>query len=46
MARNPRPGSNWVKGGIVERLVPLPYLLDMENHQYWKRHTDQLKIID
>ena len=24
----------------------LSYLIEMENHQYWKRHTDQLKVID
>ena len=46
MARNLRPGPDWVNGVIVERLAPLSYLIETENYQYWKHHTHQLKVID
>ena len=46
MARNLRPGPDWVSGVIVERLGPLSYLIETESHQYWKRHADQLKAVD
>ena len=35
-----------MKGVIVECLAQLSYLIEMENHQYWKCHTDQLKVIE
>jgi len=46
MVRNLRPGPDWVPGVIVERLGPLSYLIETDTHQYWKRHADQLKIVD
>ena len=45
MARNLRPGPDWIAGIIVERLGPLSYLVETETHQLWKRHVDQLKEV-
>ena len=46
MARKLQPGLGWVKNVIVEHLAPLSYLIETENHQFWKHHTDQRKVID
>ena len=35
-----------MKSVIVQRLASLSYLIETENHQYWKCHTDQLKVIE
>ena len=45
MARNLRPGPDWIARIIVERLGPLSYLVETETHQLWKRHVDQLKEV-
>ena len=43
MARNLRPGADWVPCTIVEVLGPVTYLVDTDQGQRWKRHADQLK---
>ena len=43
MARNLRPGADWVPCTIVEVLGPFTYLVDTDQGQRWKRHADQLK---
>ena len=44
MARNVRPGPNWVPATILEVLGPVTYLVETtEDRQLWKRHLDQLK---
>ena len=43
MAKNLRPGPNWIPGVIVERSGPLSYVIETEDKQIWRRHVDQLK---
>ena len=43
MARNLRPGPDWVPCTIVEVLGPVTYLVETEDGKRWKRHADQLK---
>ncbi len=43
MARNFRPGAEWVAAEIVERLGPLTYLVETSDRQLWRRHVDHLK---
>ena len=43
MARNLRPGPDWVPSTIVEVLGPVTYVVETEAGQRWKRHADQLK---
>ena len=43
MARNLRPGPDWVPAIIVERLGPVSYLVETSERQLWKRHIDLLK---
>lgn len=43
MARNVRPGPNWVPATIVEVQGPVTYLVETDDRQVWKRHLDQLK---
>ena len=45
MARNLRPGNDWVPAVIVERLGPVSYLVETADHQLWRRHLDHLKEI-
>ena len=45
MARNMRPGPDWVSAIIVERLGPVSYLMETSDHQFWKRHVDQFRGI-
>ena len=45
MVRNLRPGLDWIRGVVVERLGPVTYLVDVGQNRIWKRHTDQLKSI-
>jgi len=45
MARNLRPGPDWVPGVIVERLGPVTYLVEVDQRT-WKRHADQLKSLE
>ena len=43
MARNMRPGSDWVPAVVIERLGPLTYLVETTKHLLWKRHIDLLR---
>lgn len=43
MARNLRPGPDWLPCTIVEVLGLVTYIVEMEDGQCWKRHPDQLK---
>ena len=43
MARNVRPGPNWVPATILEVLGPVSYLIETDDRQIWKHHADQLK---
>ena len=43
MAKNPRPGPNWIPVVIVERLGPLSYLVETGDNELWRRHVDMLK---
>ena len=43
MARNLRPGPDWVPTVVVERLGPLTYLVETSNKLLWKRHLDLLR---
>ena len=43
MARNLRPGPDWVPTVVVERLGPLTYLVKTSNKLLWKRHIDLLR---
>ena len=45
LARNVRPGPDWVPGTIVQVLGPVTYLVETDDGQRWKRHTDQLKVL-
>ena len=43
MARNLRPGPDWVPAVVVERLGPLSYLVERSDRMLWKRHIDLLR---
>ena len=44
LARNHRPGPDWIPGTIVDVLGPVTYVVEIEEGgQRWKRHIDQLK---
>ena len=43
MARNLRPGPDWVPAVVVERLGPLTYLVETTDRLMWKRHVDLLR---
>ena len=43
MARNWRPGPEWVRGVVMERLGPLTYHIRTSSGQLWKRHIDQVR---
>ena len=43
MARNMRPGPDWVPAVVIERLGPLTYLVETADHLLWKRHVDLLR---
>lgn len=43
MAKNLRPGPDWIPATVVERLGPLSYLVETSDHQLWRRHIDHLK---
>ena len=45
MAKNLRPGPNWIPGVIIERAGPLSYVIETEDKQTWRRHVDQLKAL-
>ena len=43
LARNLRPGPDWIPGTIVEVLGPVTYIVEVDGGQRWKRHIEQLK---
>ena len=43
MARNLRPGPDWIPGTIAEVLGPVTYIIETDEGQRWKRHADQIK---
>ena len=43
MAKNLRPGPDWVPAVVVERLGPLTYLVETADQLLWKRHIDLLR---
>jgi len=43
MARNLQPGPDWIPGTIAEVLGPVTYIIETDEGQRWKRHTDQIK---
>ena len=42
MVRNLRQGQDWFTEVIVERLGPLPHMIETEEYQFWKQ-IDNLK---
>ena len=38
MARDLRPGDDWIPATVVERTGPMSYLVETGEHQLWKRH--------
>ena len=40
MAKNFRPGPDWISGIIIEKLGPLSYLVETSAQQVWRRHMD------
>ena len=43
MARNFRPGPEWVPGVVEKKTGPLSYLVKVGGGQVWKRHVDHLR---
>ena len=43
MARNLRPGPDWIPGTIVEVLGPVTYTVETDEGHRWKRHAEQIK---
>ena len=43
MARNMRPGPDWVQAEIIERLGPLTYMVKTKDQLLWRRHIDLLR---
>ena len=43
MARNVRPGPDWIPATVLEVQGPVTYLIQTDDGQVWKRHLDQLK---
>lgn len=43
MAKNLRPGPDWVPARVVAKLGPLSYLVETSDNQLWRRHVDHLK---
>ena len=46
MAKNFRPGPDWISGIIIEKLGPLSYLMETSAQQVWRRHVDQLRLYE
>ena len=46
MAKNFRPGPDWISGIIIEKLGPLSYLVETSTQQVWRRHVDQLRLFE
>ena len=45
LARNYRPGPDWVPAKVIARHGPLSYLLETSDQQVWKRHVDQVTAV-
>ena len=43
MAKNVRPGSDWVPATVKARLGPLSYRIETADGQLWRRHIAHLK---
>lgn len=43
MAKNFRPGVDWVPATVVDSLGPLSYLVETTDGILWRRHVDHLK---
>ena len=43
MARNFRPGPDWVPGVVEGKCGPLSYVVKVGNGQIWKRHIDHIQ---
>ena len=43
MARNFRPGREYLPGVVVQRLGPLTFLVEVKDGLLWRRHVDHLK---
>ena len=46
MARNYRGESAWVPATVTQKVGSRAFLVCVTNGQIWKRHIDQLKVID
>ncbi len=46
MAKNLRPGPDWVKAIVISKLGPLSCLVETEDKLLWRRHVDHLKKLD
>lgn len=47
MAKNLRPGTNWVPALVIAKLGPLSYLVEtVESKLLWRRHVDHLKKLE
>ena len=46
LARNYRPGEDWIPGTVIERRGPHSYAVQVSNGQWWHRHIDQLKEME
>ncbi len=42
LVRNLHEGPKWLRVTVVEQTGPVSYRVQMENHQVWRRHVDQL----
>lgn len=43
LARNHRPGPDWIPSTVVEVLGPVTYTVETDEGHRWKRHADQIK---
>ena len=46
LARNLRPGPDWVPATVVEKLGPVTYHVRTQESLLWKRHADQLRSFE
>ena len=45
MARNFRPGPDWVPGVVEGKCGPLSYVVKVGHGQMWKRHIDHIQQV-
>uniref|UniRef100_A0A1X7VKD4 Uncharacterized protein n=1 Tax=Amphimedon queenslandica TaxID=400682 RepID=A0A1X7VKD4_AMPQE len=43
LAKNFRPGAQWVRGKIIKQLAPLTFQVEVDQGLHWRRHIDHLK---